>query len=73
MFALLWMSLQLPLLGWNEFARTEVVNPRKDTRPPEKIKSGQRMEGAVLDNEDLKHSMLAGVHLKKAKTQGCKS
>ena len=53
-FALLWMSLSLPLLSWNEFAQTEVVNPGKDTRPPEKIRPGQRMEGAVLENEDLK-------------------
>ena len=69
-FALLWMSLSLPLLSWNEFAQTEVVNPGKDTRPPEKIRPGQRMEGAVLENEDLKYSMLAGVRLKKARLKG---
>jgi uncharacterized protein YjbI with pentapeptide repeats len=35
-----------------------------------KIQPGQRMDGAILENEDLTNSMLAGVRLKKAKLKG---
>jgi uncharacterized protein YjbI with pentapeptide repeats len=35
-----------------------------------KIQPGQRMDGAMLENEDLTNSMLAGVRFKKAKLKG---
>ena len=69
LFTVLWVSLSLPLLIWNEFARTEPA-PTVKERPPDKFRPGQRMDGAALENEDLHHSMLAGVRLKKAKLKG---
>ena len=69
LFTVLWACLSLSLLSWNEFARTEPAPMVKD-RPPDKIRPGQRMDGAVLENEDLNHAMLAGVRLRKAKLKG---
>ena len=65
----LWACLILPLLRWTELGRTEPSTGAKE-RPSDKIRPGQRMHGAVLENEDLTHSMLAGVRLKKAKLKG---
>ena len=72
-FTVLWACVALALLSSTESARTELVGTVKDTKADtksEKIRPGQRMEGAVLENEDLNHSMLVGVRLKKAKLKG---
>jgi uncharacterized protein YjbI with pentapeptide repeats len=67
---LLWAFLAFPLLSWTESPRVEPVTITKENKWAEKVHPGQRMNGAVLENEDLTHAMLAGVHLKKAKLSG---
>jgi uncharacterized protein YjbI with pentapeptide repeats len=66
----LWAILYVVLLSLTEFARTEVFEPIKEKKVPEKIRPGQRMHDAVLENEDLNRQMLAGVRLKKANLKG---
>lgn len=68
-FTVLWACLSFPLLSWTESARTEPTSIVKE-RPPDKFRPGQRLNGAVLENEDLHQSMLAGIRLKKAKLKG---
>lgn len=67
---LLWACFALPLLSYTEPTRTEVLPREQDSRSQKKISPGQRMDGAFLEDEDLHHSMLAGVRLKKAKLKG---
>lgn len=68
---LLWAFLASPLITSTHFAQTKESNRDQDSRLLEhisdKIRPGQRMEGANLENEDLHLSMLAGVRLKRAK------
>jgi uncharacterized protein YjbI with pentapeptide repeats len=67
---MLWAILSFALLSLTEFARTEVLDPVKEKKVLEKIRPGQRMFGAFLEDEDLNRQMLAGVRLKKAKLKG---
>lgn len=63
--------LALPSLSFTEPHKTEQVPREQDGKAPQKkISPGQRMDGAILEDEDLKHSMLAGVRLRKAKLKG---
>jgi len=68
---LLWAFLASPLITSTHFAQTKESNRAQENRllesTSEKIRPGQRMEGANLENEDLHLSMLAGVRLKRAK------
>lgn len=68
---LLWAFLASPLIISSHFAQTKELNSAQDSRLhesiSEKIRPGQRMERANLENEDLHLSMLAGVRLKRAK------
>ena len=68
---LLWAFLASPLIISTHFAQTKESNRAQENRllesTSEKIRPGQRMEGANLENEDLHLSMLAGVRLKRAK------
>ena len=68
---LLWAFLASPLITSTHFAQTKDLRRPQERRLlepiPEKIRPGQRMEGANLENEDLHLSMLAGVRLKRAK------
>ncbi len=68
---ILWAYLASPLLSFTEPHRTEPQPREQGLKSPEKkFSPGQRMDGALLENEDLSHSMLAGVRLKKAKLKG---
>ena len=65
----LW-ALASPLASFTEPNKTELLPKEPDRRSEKTISPGQRMDGALLENEDLHHSMLAGVRLKKAKLKG---
>lgn len=69
-FTVLWACLAWPLLSWTESPPTQLATTVKEPKRADTIRPGQRMDGAVLENEDLTHSMLAGVRLKKAKLKG---
>jgi uncharacterized protein YjbI with pentapeptide repeats len=61
--------LVFSLSSWTGSPRIAPVSAAKESKWA-KIHPGQRMNGAVLENEDLAHAMLAGVSLKKAKLKG---
>ena len=65
-----WAIMYFAFLSFTEFARTEILDTGKDRYVLGKIRPGQRMEGARLEDSDLSHQMLAGVRLKKAALKG---